>query len=454
MKKNLQILLLLFLIWNATEAQIIYESFNYTSSQDVGGTCTTGTCSNNNWTTVDGSAIDGGVYTVGSGTLTYEGLASPGGNKLNIFGLATGTNVRDVLRPINGLNSNVVYASFLLNVLSATGLNQTMSDVNTFVHFGSGNTAIGLVGAVLGRLSIKRNGTTSYNLGIVNNTTGTPVYSTYSTNLNFGQTYFIVLKYDNTNGATTAHTMSLWVNPSSSNFSGVEPTPDAVNNSGSNTTPGPMTSFVLRATGQSPNAEFDELRIGTTWADVTPPRVLPVDLISFNGYSSKRVNYLNWRTASESNNAYFEVWKKNTDESDFKYVERVQGNKNSNQLNSYSFQDEQVNSASTYYQLRQIDLNGITTIFPQIVAIKTNLFNHEIVVSVNEGQTSFLLNALSAGSANFIIYNFNGQRIDEKSINITTGYNEIKVFGNLSRGKYIMVAEFDGKKHAVKFINP
>ncbi|WP_165864764.1 Ig-like domain-containing protein [Rufibacter latericius] len=149
-----------------------------------------------------------------------------------------------------------------------------------FMHFGvSAGTS---TGAFFGRLQIKSvNGGNNFRFGIQNTTGGAPTQTEYVTDLNFGETYLIVVKYD-LNGSNP-DIATLWVNPSE--FGGAEPSTGSVsNNSGTATTSTAFGSIALRNGSNTPNAEVDEIRVGTSWADVTPVAIAdntPPTLVSF-----------------------------------------------------------------------------------------------------------------------------------------------------------------------------
>jgi hypothetical protein len=78
---------------------------------------------------------------------------------------------------------------------------------------------------------------------------------------------------------------SLWVNPSSASFGGAEPAGSVSNNSGTGTFSA-FASVFLRNTTLTPKVEIDEIRIGQTWADVTPANL---SVNSFGNISGLKV---------------------------------------------------------------------------------------------------------------------------------------------------------------------
>ncbi len=87
---------------------------------------------------------------------------------------------------------------------------------------------------------------------------------------------------------------------------------------------------------------------------------LPVSLLTFAAqYEDGHVN-LNWSTASEQNNAYFDI-ERSTDANNWTSIGQVQGHGTSNVLNSYLDIDNLqgvIPTGTLYYRLKQVDFNG------------------------------------------------------------------------------------------------
>lgn len=243
-----------------------YDGF--TGTGNIGGDCdtvgATPDCASNGWLTHSGTV---GTIDIVTGSLSYATLQASTGDKVHITGSATLT--RDVNAAIT-IVGNVAYYSALVNVIDATNLSSTGFDY--FLCFGNaaGHAVTGL-GARLGVTSV--NSAANYRFGIGNNSggTGNPVYTAYTTDLTFGTTYLVVVKYDKSAVPTMA---TLWVNPTT--LGSTEPTGSITNNSGTSTSFATFASVCIRngystaIVGGTPNAEIDEIRVGATFADVTP----------------------------------------------------------------------------------------------------------------------------------------------------------------------------------------
>lgn len=128
--------------------------------------------------------------------------------------------------------------------------------------------------------------------------------------------------------------------------------------------PGTATPGVVTATG---------LTIGTTYtlmvdgfagdqcdfqvSNWLASGILPVELIGFYGVAMPQQNRLNWQTASELNNDYFRVLR-SLDGETFERIGIVDGAGNSTSNLTYQFDDRDIRSGTTYYQLEQVDFDG------------------------------------------------------------------------------------------------
>ena len=88
-----------------------------------------------------------------------------------------------------------------------------------------------------------------------------------------------------------------------------------------------------------------------------PPMPLPVTLTRFAADLAGRQVKVSWSTATELNNAYFEV-ERSGDGHGFASVGRVAANGNSTQLREYSLLDSPTKGKVFYYRLRQVDEDG------------------------------------------------------------------------------------------------
>ena len=106
-------LLAMTLLTQVGVGQSLYEDFNYTSGQNIGGNTGGSGGPVNNWYTHSNGASATGSVDVSAGSLAYTGLKSSTGNKVRLPGNNT-TTPRDINIAITGSGSNTAYFSLLL----------------------------------------------------------------------------------------------------------------------------------------------------------------------------------------------------------------------------------------------------------------------------------------------------------------------------------------------------
>src|SRR5262249_37045293 len=94
-----------------------------------------------------------------------------------------------------------------------------------------------------------------------------------------------------------------------------------------------------------------------TLASITGENPLPIELVSFTGAPDGHEVLTQWITATERNNAWFDV-ERSADGNDFERVGRLPGAGNSDGTLWYELVDPQPLSGLSYYRLRQIDDDG------------------------------------------------------------------------------------------------
>ncbi|MDO6392240.1 GDSL-type esterase/lipase family protein [Pontibacter sp. BT731] len=109
-------------------------------------------------------------------------------------------------------------------------------------------------------------------------------------------------------------------------------------------------------------------KMAQVWFEALSPIVpLPVELTSFTGTLSKVEVLLEWTTASELDNGYFQV-ERMQEGQPFSPIGRVDGNGTSSLSHRYSFRDKSAPAGLLYYRLRQVDTDG-TYSYSKVVAV-------------------------------------------------------------------------------------
>lgn len=89
---------------------------------------------------------------------------------------------------------------------------------------------------------------------------------------------------------------------------------------------------------------------------------LPIELKNFDAWSEGQVVHIEWVTATEINNEFFEI-QRSTDGRVFETIAVVQGAGNSSQDLTYIYEDSPSRSGWWYYRLKQTDFDGQFEVF-------------------------------------------------------------------------------------------
>lgn len=251
MKKLIYSSGVVLLLCQCASAQLYLEDgFNYTPGQPLAG--------NGSWLAASGTAPD---INIGSDSLSYNGLSdtSPSGYEATTVETAGTSND---YTPLNSeATSGTVYMSFLAQctvIPGTTGyyLAGMLPDTTTVA---GGRTTDPLAVYVKGVGS-------AYQIGIGTYGGGSTVYDPNTTGLNPGSAVnLIVVSYDLTTGLA-----SMWFNPTS--LGGSAPTAD-ITDQGTAGEFSDISYMYLKDLSTYGDWNIDTLRIGATWADVTPATV-------------------------------------------------------------------------------------------------------------------------------------------------------------------------------------
>jgi hypothetical protein len=239
--------------WPAFSA-LIYEPFDYFDDSELAGQ--------------GGWLLNGGDSgTIEAGHLEIPALHGSVGNRFTWPGVSM-----SVRRPL-GTNVSVgdVYFSFGFRVDS---LGDNFTGIGTVAGFTTGT------GTEFGsKLNIRTNGSGGFQLGM--SKSGGTTYGDWAPNhFAAGETLFIVGRYTCRDGFGTDDTCDLWLNPAPESFSAaVPPVADvtAIGSGGSDINP--IDRFFFRSgSGSAAVAKVvaDELRVGFSWASVTPNSLVPI----------------------------------------------------------------------------------------------------------------------------------------------------------------------------------
>ncbi|MEN0051079.1 MAG: T9SS type A sorting domain-containing protein [Bacteroidota bacterium] len=172
---------------------------------------------------------------------------------------------------------------------------------------------------------------------------------------------------------------------------------------------------------------------------------LPVDLIYFSAEprSSNRV-LLEWTTASEEENDYFQI-EKSRDGQKFEAIGKVKGAGNSLEQKTYRFVDEAAKAGVNYYRLAQFDYDG-TMEYHQVVAVAMK--DKDTKVEIYPTLVNEELNVNLEGEAIVSIMNISGALVKEVQV---FNYTMLNV-SDLMAGNYFLVIKGESFVEALRIV--
>lgn len=174
--------------------------------------------------------------------------------------------------------------------------------------------------------------------------------------------------------------------------------------------------------------------------------VLPVELLSFDGYTEDLDNTLNWSTGAEIDNDRFDIERS---ENGLKWdkIAEVYGQGNTSIQHDYSYYDENAACDNCYYRLKQIDFDGAHEYSSTILLVikRETGFNVYPNPATNEVTVE-----MSEQHEQISLYNSSGQLLKslQKSV---IGKNNINV-SMLTRGHYYIVVHFPDRTETRRLV--
>jgi len=185
-----------------------------------------------------------------------------------------GTGKTDRLSWGSGVTSGSVYYSVAFKI---TDLTNTPTSGSFIVGL---NNSSGTSGSqpttILARLVVKQIDSSHYQIGMDRSSGTASNFVFDGINRNLNDVQYVVAAWDIVTGSNN-DVARMWVNPSSSDFgAGADPTPTMTITNPGTQADANIASVLFKQSATSSvivpaGVVADELRVGTTWADVTPP---------------------------------------------------------------------------------------------------------------------------------------------------------------------------------------
>lgn len=183
--------------------------------------------------------------------------------------------------------------------------------------------------------------------------------------------------------------------------------------------------------------------------------VLPVEWLSLDAHAYQKGININWLTASEINNDYFEI-EHSTDGSHYNSVGRVEGQGNSNSINTYQFLHQNPVAGANYYRIRQVDYDGNYDYSDIVTATWTGVPMHGLNIAYvyfgNDDQKA-LVEFIPNREIAIFIFDIHGNILYQNQQITNAHFTSI----NLSQlvldpGLYVLKVSSDRQLNAKKFI--
>ena len=156
---------------------------------------------------------------------------------------------------------------------------------------------------------------------------------------------------------------------------------------------------------------FSPFTFGSKSAVVNP---MPIELLHFDANLIGNEVYVDWSTATETNNDFFTV-EKSKDGANFEKVARVNGSSNTTSVQGYSTVDKNPYWGVSYYRLKQTDFDGEYK-YSALVAVD---YESPITIFPNplEGNTFYIgMNGTEGQEVLVMLYNPLGTPVYSKTI--------------------------------------
>ena len=173
----------------------------------------------------------------------------------------------------------------------------------------------------------------------------------------------------------------------------------------------------------------------------TTSATLPVKLLNFNAMPAARSIFLNWTTATEENNSYFEV-QRSGDGVKFDDVAKIKtkaDNGNSSTTLKYDYEDLQPFPGINYYRLKQVDKDG-RYVYSKIITIYF-IDRPSVQVFPNPAgeQVRIKFYGMSAGEYTFKLCDISGRTVSYNKQLITTSSLQVNIpLNNCLPGVYFI----------------
>ncbi|OQP47428.1 hypothetical protein A4H97_08000 [Niastella yeongjuensis] len=177
-------------------------------------------------------------------------------------------------------------------------------------------------------------------------------------------------------------------------------------------------------------------QVATLTTSVLVTGALPVTFTSFTGIIKDNKAALTWVTVNEMNNSHFVV-ERSLNGRNYDSIGRVQAGNNTS--NTYAFNENNTN-ATSYYRVKQVDING-NFVYSSVIILKNGGLNNEVTVYPTQATSTinYVLSSEAPAAVTVQVYNITGQPVISQQASLQQGLNVRSVnISGLVAGTYVL----------------
>lgn len=115
----------------------------------------------------------------------------------------------------------------------------------------------------------------------------------------------------------------------------------------------------------------------------------------------------------------------------------MKGHKGSDRLNFYSLYDYNYSPGTNYYRLNLVDSSGKQRL-SDVISVKAGSTNPNMKVSAQQDLITVFISAVATERGTLSLYDLEGKRRDQLSVDLIAGQNTFSFRGNYQSGIYIV----------------
>lgn len=176
----------------------------------------------------------------------------------------------------------------------------------------------------------------------------------------------------------------------------------------------------------------------------------PVELLSFQAETTREGIHLHWKTSDEVNHSHFEI-ERSADGERWTSLDRVDmATKREADLNTYRYLDRSPRAGRSFYRLRQVDLDGTSSLSPQVQTFWQP--QQALVLSPNPTAGEVTLHLPFAGEEllSLGIYDLTGRQVAQPAFQVEGEKAQLDL-STLPRGLYQLRARSAQGSYLARF---